>query len=66
MQADDGTRTSLSDWSGLALTVQTPQERNVSPVAFEDVPQLLAERFGLGGFALDIDDRLVPVDGGPR
>jgi N-hydroxyarylamine O-acetyltransferase len=63
-QADDGTRVYLSDWTGLALTVQTPEQTNVTPVALEDVPQLLSARFSLGGFALDINDQLVPVEGG--
>jgi len=63
-QTGDGTLTSLSDWSGLVLTVQTPERTSATPIGFEEVPGLLAERFGLGGFALDIDDRLVPVEGG--
>jgi N-hydroxyarylamine O-acetyltransferase len=63
-QSGDGTRASLTDRSGLALTVQTPQRQSVTPVALEDVPQLLRERFALGGFALDGDDRLVPVSAG--
>jgi N-hydroxyarylamine O-acetyltransferase len=65
-QSDDGTQVSLSDWSGLVLTVQTPESRSVTPVAFEDVPQLLADRFGLRGFALDIDDQLIPVGAAGR
>jgi N-hydroxyarylamine O-acetyltransferase len=58
-QADDGTRTSLSDWGELELTEQTPARRSVTPLAWEDIPQLLADRFALSGFALDADDRLV-------
>jgi N-hydroxyarylamine O-acetyltransferase len=60
-QGDDGTRAWLSDWSGLALEVSTPADRSVTPIALEDVPQLLAERFDLAGFALEADDRLVPA-----
>ncbi|MCW3029045.1 MAG: putative acetyltransferase [Solirubrobacterales bacterium] len=60
-QAADGTRAWLSDWSGLALEVRTPTDRSLTPVALEDVPQLLADRFGLAGFALEPDDRLVPI-----
>lgn len=60
-QADDGTRASLSDWSGLELTEKTPEDVLVTPVALEDVPQMLSDRFHLGGFALDTDDGLVPV-----
>jgi N-hydroxyarylamine O-acetyltransferase len=44
----DGARTILSDWSGeLSLSEQTPAERTVTPVGWEQVPELLAERFGL-------------------
>jgi len=58
----DGTRAWLSDWNGLALAVQTPADTTVAPVALEDVPQLLAERFGLAGFVLDDGAQLVPAD----
>ncbi len=63
--ADDGTRTSLSDWDSLALdeqvptlTEQTPAGRTASPVELGDVPDLLASRFGLPGFVLGPDGRL--------
>jgi N-hydroxyarylamine O-acetyltransferase len=59
LQADDGMRTSLSDWSELALTEQTPAGSTVTPVSREDVPRLLATRFGLGGFALGSDGHVV-------
>jgi N-hydroxyarylamine O-acetyltransferase len=55
----DGTRLSLSDWSGLTLSERTPTQRIDTPVKREAVPELLAERFGLTGFALDADGRLV-------
>jgi len=54
-QAQDGTRTTLSDWSELALTEQTASGATVEPVAREQIPQLLATRFGLPGFALRED-----------
>jgi N-hydroxyarylamine O-acetyltransferase len=60
-QDDGGTRTSLSDWSELALTEQTPVATSVTPVAREEVPELLAERFALNGFALAANGRLVPA-----
>jgi len=60
-QAEDGTRTSLSDWSELALTERTPAQSRVTPVAREVVPELLASRFGLAGFVLAGDGRLVPA-----
>jgi arylamine N-acetyltransferase len=59
MQGDDGTRTLLSDRSGLALTEQTPTGTTVTPVSRDAVPELLASRFGLGGFALGADGHLV-------
>ena len=59
-QADDGARTSLSDWGELALTERTPSDTTVTPVARDAVPELLAERFGLPGFVLDAGGRLVP------
>jgi len=58
-QTADGTRTTLSDWGELALVQQTPHERTVTEVAREDIPVLLAERFGLEGFALDASGRVV-------
>jgi N-hydroxyarylamine O-acetyltransferase len=61
LQDDDGKRTSLSDWGELALTEQTPASTSVTPVTRDAVPELLAARFGLGGFALGADGRLVPA-----
>jgi N-hydroxyarylamine O-acetyltransferase len=61
-QGDDGTRLSLSDWSELALTEQTPGGRSVTPLVRGDVPRLLAERFGLSGFQLRPDGRIVPAE----
>jgi N-hydroxyarylamine O-acetyltransferase len=55
----DGTRLALSDWSGLALSERTPVRRIETPVQRESLPGLLAERFGLDGFVLDADGRLV-------
>ncbi len=57
----DGTRVSLSDWSELALTVRTPTSTEVTPVDRHDVPALLAGHFGLGGFTLGPDGRVVPA-----
>ncbi len=61
-----GTRTSLSDWEELALTERTPTHSSVTPVARDAVPQLLAARFALAGFALAADGRLVPEADAPR
>jgi N-hydroxyarylamine O-acetyltransferase len=60
-QSQDGVRTTLSDWNELALTVQTPGERTVTPLTRDQIPQVLAERFGLGGFTLDEAGRVVPA-----
>jgi arylamine N-acetyltransferase len=58
----DGTRVSLSDRDELTLTEETPTGRTITPVAWEAVPGLLEQRFGLGGFALDGGHRLVYAD----
>ena len=54
-----GKRTVVSDWSELALTEETPAGRSVTPLSREDLPGLLAARFGLEGWALGEDGRLV-------
>jgi len=58
-QAGDGSRTLLSDWSGLALTEQTPAGTTVTPVEWEGVPELLATRFSLPGYAVGPDGQLL-------
>ena len=60
-QAQDGTRTMLNDWSGEpSLAEQSPAGQDtVTAVAREQIPALLAERFGLAGFALNDDGRIV-------
>ncbi len=57
-QSADGTRTVLSNWTGLALTEETPAGSAVQPVAAESVGELLASRFGLPGFAMGADGRV--------
>ncbi|HEY8304120.1 MAG TPA: arylamine N-acetyltransferase [Solirubrobacteraceae bacterium] len=59
IQDDEGKRTSLSDWNELALTEQTPRGKTVTPVDRGEVPELLASRFGLRGFELDGEGRVV-------
>ncbi len=61
-QDDEGRRTSLSDRSELALTEETPTGRSVTPVSRDEIPELLAARFGLKGFALGRDGHLVPAE----
>ena len=58
--AEDGSQTTLSDWDGLALKEETPGGTSVTPVAREDVPELLAHRFGLSGYTMSAEGRLVP------
>jgi N-hydroxyarylamine O-acetyltransferase len=55
----DGKRKSISDWSGpLELRVQSPRDTQVSQPPREAIPELLAERFALSGFALGADGRV--------
>jgi N-hydroxyarylamine O-acetyltransferase len=52
----------LTDRGGsLTLLTSTPDGQTVADVERSDVPQLLAERFGLPGWALDRDGRPVPA-----
>ncbi len=60
-QQRDGTRTSMSDWNELAVTVQTPTGSTVTPVSRDAIPQILDERFGLPGFELNAEGRVVRV-----
>jgi N-hydroxyarylamine O-acetyltransferase len=57
-QWPDGRQLVLSDWGELALIERTPQGTSPQPVEREQIPDLLAERFGLPGFELDGDGRL--------
>lgn len=57
-----GTRASLSDWGELSLIEHAPTGHTVTPVVRQEVPTLLAHRFGLPGFALDADGRIVPSE----
>ncbi len=57
-QRPDGTRVALSDWNGLALSIRTPSQSSVTPVAREMIPALLEEHFGLRGFSVGAAGRL--------
>jgi N-hydroxyarylamine O-acetyltransferase len=59
-QDAEGTRLMLNDWDGLTLTEQTPAGSSVRTLTPDQIPGVLAERFGLHGFALDGDGRVVP------
>ena len=61
VRGDDGAGTLLCDWSELSLSEQTPAGAIVTPLVREAIPELLATRFSLPGFALDADERLVRV-----
>ena len=55
----DGSRELISDWSGpLELRVQSPSGTQVSQPPRDAIPELLAERFALSGFALGADGRV--------
>jgi N-hydroxyarylamine O-acetyltransferase len=58
----DGTRTSLSDWNELSLVRQTPAGDSVSPVELESVPGVLESEFGLPGFSVSSEGRIVRID----
>jgi N-hydroxyarylamine O-acetyltransferase len=65
VRGDDGTVTLLSDWSELSLSEETPAGTSVTPVERDAIPELLATRFSLPGFALGPDERLVRVAAAP-
>ena len=65
VRGDDGTGTLLCDWSELSLSEQTPAGTSVTPLEREAIPELLATRFSLPGFALGADERLVRVAARP-
>lgn len=52
-QRPDGTRVSLSDWSGLSLTEETPDGATVTAVRGDEIAALISTRFGLDPAALD-------------
>ena len=60
-QSPDGACVSLSDWTGLKLTEQTPAGATETAVVPEQIPDLLHRRFGLPGFRLDGGGRVTPA-----
>jgi len=58
-QRQDGTRTSLRDWGELAFTEQTPAAETSTHVSRDAIPELLETRFGLPGFTVNGDGRVV-------
>jgi N-hydroxyarylamine O-acetyltransferase len=55
----DGTRISLTDRGDLSLIAQTPTDMAVRPIERAEIPALLESQFGLPGFALGSDGRVV-------
>ena len=55
----DGSTVTVRDWDGLALTRRTPAGESRSAVELSDLPVLLEERFGLPGFGVGPDGRIV-------
>jgi N-hydroxyarylamine O-acetyltransferase len=59
----DGSRAVLSDWNGsLRLREQTPAGETVTKLRRDVLPELLATRFGLPGWALGDDGRLIRAE----
>ncbi len=57
---DDGRREALHDFSGSLVTMaSSPDGVAVTEVQREAIPALLAQRFGLPGFGLGPDGRVV-------
>jgi arylamine N-acetyltransferase len=57
---DDGRREALSDFSGrLVATASSPDATQTTEVQRETIPSLLAQRFGLPGFGLGPDGRVI-------
>jgi N-hydroxyarylamine O-acetyltransferase len=60
---DDGSREALYDFSGPPVTMaSTPDRTETAEVQRAAIPSLLAQRFGLPGFALGPDGRVIAVD----
>src|SRR6185437_6863610 len=61
---DDGRREALHDFSGSLLALaSSPDGTEMTEVEREAIPSLLARRFGLPGFGLGPDGRVVAGDG---
>lgn len=59
----DGRRDAMHDWSGtLHVIASDPERMTAAPEHREAIPALLADRFGLPGFELDRDGRVMASD----
>jgi N-hydroxyarylamine O-acetyltransferase len=65
-QTLEGTRTSMSDRGELGLTEQTPASTIITPISRDAIPGLLDTRFGLPGFTLNSENRVVRAAGPPH
>ena len=68
-QDDDGSRTLLSDWNrheGLVLREQRPDRETRTPMSPDAIPELLATRFGLPGYAVTPEGHPRPQRAGGR
>jgi N-hydroxyarylamine O-acetyltransferase len=54
----DGSRLVINNWADPVFIDQTPTASDSHPLRRDEVPDLLASRFGLPGFALDANERL--------
>jgi N-hydroxyarylamine O-acetyltransferase len=59
----DGSRFMMSDWDGLMFAEETPAGRTVTAIDRAEVPGVLESSFGLPGFALSPDGRIIRARG---
>jgi arylamine N-acetyltransferase len=56
--SDDGQYALLGDRDGLSLAEGSPAGETVTPLSIDELPELLADRFGLMGHSVGTDGRL--------
>jgi N-hydroxyarylamine O-acetyltransferase len=64
IQRPDGSHVSVSDWETLVFAERSPTKSDVRPVTLDEVPHLLETHFGLSGFTLNGEGRIVPEAAG--
>ena len=64
VQRADGRRVAMSDWEALSIVQETPESRQVTVIERAEIPGRLESEFGLAGFALSADGRVVRADDG--
>ena len=55
----DGSRKQLSDWDALSFVEESPEARTVTAISPAEIPRRLEANFGLGGFAVSAEGRVV-------